>query len=433
MSPKMRVEVLVGLIFACMAISTCTGLAQDAITLTFWNKRTGLQMEFDMEMAKAFEQTHPGITVEHISVATDYYNKLSVAIAAGVAPDVAQVLPTYSLAEFAEGGLIQPLEGFIEETGIRKGDFFPLVWDSWCYDGSIWAMTFDVDANMLFTNKALLATVGVTAPKTIAELDEVAKRLTLIDDTGSIKRIGFVPWLGDVWTWLAPWDGALWDPTTRQVTAGSSNTVAMLTWMASYSERYSYARINALTSGFQNYFRGEPLFNDQLGMQVNGPWAIHRYGLYAPEFEWDMIPLPYAPSALPNSTTGNALTLVIPAGAKHPQEAFEYIRWRTSLDQVLERQQTKPELMTFPARIAAARAFVKLYPEYIPIANAVAGPNSRPYLPTMPVSVFYSSQLTKALMQVVQLKASPQSALDAVTRVVQGRLDDVLRNSRRGR
>jgi multiple sugar transport system substrate-binding protein len=431
-SSLFRMRVVAIILLSSILVGTCVGHAKDVTKLAFWNKRSGLQMEADMLMAKEFERTHPGIEVEHVSVTTDYYNKLSVAIAAGVAPDVAQLIATFSLAEFAEGGLIQPLDRYIQKAGIQPRDFFPLVWDSWHYDGSIWAMTYDVDANMLYTNRALFAATGVTLPQTIQELDEVAKRLTAMDAEGNIRRMGLVPWLGDAWTWLAAWDGQLWDPSTRQVTANSPNTVAMFAWMASYSERYDYARINALTSQVQNYFRGDPLFNDLLGMHLNGPWAIGRFELYAPGFEWDMIPLPYAPCGKANSTTGNALTLVIPVGAKHPEEAFEYIRWRTSLEHVLERQKVEPDV-TFPARVAAARAFVQKHPEYMPIANALAGPNSRPFLPTMPVSVFYSSELSRARSQVIQLQVSPEAALDAVTRVVQARLDEVLRTSRRGR
>lgn len=421
------IVLLIGLL-----LGACVGQAKEVAKLTLWNKRKALQMEADMLMIKEFEKTHPGIEVEHVSVTSDYYNKLSVAIAAGVAPDVAQLIATYSLAEFAEAGLIQPLDRFIQRAGIQAKDFFPLVWESWRYDGSVWAMTYDVDANMLFTNRSLFEATGVTLPQTIEELDETARRLTAVDDAGNIVRMGFVPWLGDMWTWLAAWDGQLWDPEKRQVTADSQNVVAMFEWMASYSQRYDYAHITGLTSQVQDYFRGDPLFNGLLGMQVNGPWAIARFGLYAPGFEWDMIPLPYAPSGKPDSTTGNALTLIIPTGAKYPDEAFEYIRWRTSLEHVIERQKVEPEV-TFPARIAAARAFVQRYPEYMPIATALAGPNSRPYLPTMPVSVFYQSELSRARSQVIQLQVSPQAALDAVTRVVQARLDETLRTSRRAK
>ncbi|MGI6610058.1 MAG: extracellular solute-binding protein [Limnochordia bacterium] len=406
--------------------------AKATTTLVLWDKLTADSMEMELHWIDAFEATHPGTEVEHVSMPTDYYNKLSVAIAAGVPPDVAQLIPTFSLAEFAEGGLIQPLDTFVQKAGIKERDFFPLVWDSWHYDGSIWAMTYDVDPQMLFTNRSLFAATGVSLPNTIEELDEAAKRLTLADDEGNVKRMGFVPWLGDWCTWFAAWDAQLWDAKAGRIVVDNTNAVSMFAWMASYSERYGYARINALTSRIQNYHRGEPLFTDQLGALVSGPWVVRRFGLYAPEFEWDMLPLPYAASGKPDSTTGNALTLTIPVGAKHPQEAFEYIRWRTSQEHMLDRVHVPPA-PGFPARVAVARAYVQRYPEFMPMANALAGPNSRPYLPTMPVSVFLSGELTRARNQVIQLQSSPRGALDAVTKVVQARLDEVLRMSRRSR
>ncbi len=428
--PRPGMRLVMGFL-AMLLMVPSVGQAKENTKLQLWHKLTGITLENDMRMAKKYQDTHPGVEIEYVSVTSDYYNKLSVAIAGGAAPDIASLIATFSLAEFAEGGLIQPLDDFVKRAEIRQKDFFPLVWDSWRYDGSVWAMTYDVDANMLYTNKALLSAAGVTPPRTIEELDEATKRLTLVDADGSVKRMGFVPWLGDAWSWLAPWDAQLWDPVNRRVTADSQNVVSMFAWMASYSERYDYARINALASQTSStYHMGGPLYNDQLAMQLIGPWAIARFALYAPDFEWEMIPLPYPTLGKSNATTGNALTLVIPTGAKHPQEAFEYIRYRTSLEYVLERQQVDPELR-FPARIAAARVFVQRYPVYLPVANVLAGPNSRPYLPTMPVSVTYSSELAKARTSVIQLEQSPKAALEAVTRVIQARLDEVLAASRR--
>jgi multiple sugar transport system substrate-binding protein len=417
---------------ALVILSVLTSGAMGKTKIVLWDKLTADSMELELYWIKAFEATHPDVEVEHISTPTDFMNKLSVAVAAGVPPDVAQLIPTYSLAEFAEGGLIQPLDPFIKKAGIKERDFFPLVWESWHYDGSIWAMTYDVDPQMLFTNRSLFASSGVALPETITELDEAARRLARTDEAGNIKRMGFVPWLGDWCTWFSAWDAPLWDPETGRIVANHPNTVDMFAWMASYSERYGYGRIGALTSAIQNYHRGDPLYNDQLAAMVCGPWLVRRFDLYAPGFEWDMVPLPYAPSGKPNSTTGNALTLTIPVGAKHPEEAFEYIRWRTSEEHMLERVAVPPP-PGFPARIAVARAYVQRYPEFMPMANALAGPNSRPYLPTMPVSVFLSSELAKARNRVIQLVESPQAALDTVTQIVQARLDDVLRASSRKR
>ena len=44
------------------------------------------------------------------------------------------------------------------------------------------------------------------------------------------------------------------DPVNKQVTADSQNVVAMFDWMASYSRRYGYARISALTSADPGVF-----------------------------------------------------------------------------------------------------------------------------------------------------------------------------------
>ena len=86
-------------------------------------------------------------------------------------------------------------------------------------------------------------------------------------------------------------------------------------------------------------------------MQVNGPWAIARFGLYARTLV-DVIPLPYAPSVSPirpreRTDVGHS------HGAKYRDEAF---RIHSLADQLGHDRTSKVEPKYLPARIAAARA-----------------------------------------------------------------------------
>lgn len=424
----MRVAHFLAMVLGLVLLWTLTGPAHGKTTLTVWSKLSGDELTFDKKMVEEFKRTHPDIDVEYVSVTSDYYNKLSVAVAGDAAPDVAQLIATFSLAEFAEAGLIQPIDKRMEAAGVNPEDFFPAVYDSWRYNGHTWAMTYDVDVNMLFWNKAIFSRNGLdpnSGPEMIDDLDTSARRLTKIDSSGKITRMGLVPWSGDWLTWAPAWGAQLWDPDTKKVTANSSHFVKMFEWMASYAERYGPSRVQAFMDQIENYYRGDPIFNELLAMEVNGPWMIGFSKLYAPDVDWGMGSLPYPAFGNKNASTGNALTLLIPTGAKHPREAFEYIRWRTSLEHVLKRQAITPT-PTVPVRIAAAKAFVQDNPVYLPIINILAGPNLAPYLPTMPVSVYYSGQMWEARNRVVNLEATPQAALDDVTTKVQARLDEVL-------
>ena len=66
-------------------------------------------------------------------------------------------------------------------------------------------------------------------------------------------------------------------------------------------------------------------------MTNQGPWIYSFIKNYAaPDFEWGVAAFPSAdPERLPNVSYADSDVLVIPAGAKHPREAFEFIRYLT--------------------------------------------------------------------------------------------------------
>ena len=79
-----------------------------------------------------------------------------------------------------------------------------------------------------------------------------------------------------------------------------------------------------------------------------------------------------------------------------------------------------------PVRIQALRAFVRRFPDYLPVLDVLTGPNLKPFMPMMPVSAEYSRELRWAVDQVRSLQMTPQAALAQVTQRVQVRLDETL-------
>ncbi|NLN20046.1 MAG: ABC transporter substrate-binding protein [Firmicutes bacterium] len=411
----------------CLCLFLLFGMAAVAkTTLELWTKFADERLAPHRMLMEEYERLNPDIKIEYATVTGDYSTKLVVAIAAGAAPDVAQVFPTLSIPEFAHKGLIQPLDRFMTAAGIKANEFAPGAYESWRYDGKTWAMTCDIDVNMFYWHKEIFAREGLDPdayPVTIDELDSLARRLTRTDGSGNLTRLGFVPWLGDWLTWAAPWNVEWYDAETRTVTADHTNAVAMMEWMASYALRYEPGQINALTARISNYHHGDAFLKELLAMQVTGPWLIGDMYQFAPG-QWGMAPLPYPQQGLPNASTGNALTFVIPTGAKHPEEAFKFIHWRTDFEQSMKLLDMGRSHV--PVRIQALRAFVRRFPDYLPVLDVLTGPNLKPFMPMMPVSAEYSRELRWAVDQVRSLQMTPQAALAQVTQRVQVRLDETL-------
>ena len=149
---------------AALALLPGTALAQDQVTLKFWDNQqteSGLS-EYQRAAVERFEAENPGIKVEVTTIPyPEYQQRLLTAVQGGNAPDVS-TLDQIWMAAFAEAGAIVPLDDMAGEAGITAETFFPGAWESANYDGKLWGIPFNVDVWFFsFYNKALLEEAGV--------------------------------------------------------------------------------------------------------------------------------------------------------------------------------------------------------------------------------------------------------------------------------
>ncbi|MGI6082535.1 MAG: extracellular solute-binding protein [Limnochordia bacterium] len=408
---------------ACVLFVPQYGAAKTKLTV--WTKFTA-DRSSDVATVADFERAYPDIEVELVGPKND--RSLVVAIAAGAAPDVSLIIATFDVPRFAQQGLILPLDDFIASAGLDLSSYAPGVVDSWKYQGKIWAMSYDTDIYMMHWHKGVFAQAGLDPehlPQDITEFDRLARKLTEIDSTGTIQRMGFVPWQADWIAWAAPWNIEWFDAERMLITADNDRVVEMFEWMASYPERYGPGPIQALLSKIQGFEDGGALINEQVAMHLGGPWIATRLRRNAPDQEWGHGFLPYPVNGLPKASTTNALMLVIPAGTRHSKEAFEFVRFYASPEQSLSgvRNGTRTGM---PVIREPAQAFVKMYPEHRPIMEVLMGPNLRPHLPMLPNSRFFREQLVWAKDQVISLTGTPRDVLQQITQRVQLDLDEAI-------
>ncbi|MFE9933023.1 ABC transporter substrate-binding protein [Streptomyces sp. NPDC005533] len=172
---------------ACGAGSTHSPAAADdgkPVTLTYWTWTGGAEAA-----AAAFNKTHTDIQVRFSQIpgGADGYSKISNAIKAGDAPDVATV--EYSMVpEFASQGY---LEDLIASFGELVEESFPAgVRDLVTFGGKTWSVPFDATPQVYFYRKDLFEKYGVTVPKTWDEYRTAAERIKADDPAA---RMGSFP------------------------------------------------------------------------------------------------------------------------------------------------------------------------------------------------------------------------------------------------
>lgn len=99
------------------------------------------------------------------------------AVAGGAGPDVIMTPgPTYT-AEYAKAGALAPLDSYVKSFGWDKS-FAPWALKLGVSKGKLYSLPSELETMLLWYNKTLFDSMGLKAPKTTAELNAVADKLS---------------------------------------------------------------------------------------------------------------------------------------------------------------------------------------------------------------------------------------------------------------
>jgi multiple sugar transport system substrate-binding protein len=144
------------------------------------------------QVAAAFMKVHPEIKVETWNQPwEDYFTKIQALWAGGdpkTIPDIAFLWPT---PKYAAEGVLENLDPYIQKANYNLSDYWPGLLESAKYNGSVYGFPRDIEANVLYYNKALFDKAGVKYPDenwTWDDLTAAAEKLTVKDANGTVKQ-----------------------------------------------------------------------------------------------------------------------------------------------------------------------------------------------------------------------------------------------------
>lgn len=300
------------------------------LRITYWEKWTGFEGDAIRAVVERFNAKQDRIFVDLVTM-SQIDQKVLVAIAGGDPPDVVG-LWSAGLPAFAEKRALMPLTPFLERAGMRKEDFTPVFLDVNTYNGELYGLPTTPATVALHWNKKMFREAGLDParpPRTLAELDEMAEKLTTRDAQGHLLQIGFVPSEPGWWPWAwGYWFGGnLWNG--HDITIDSPENLAAYRWVQSYTKRYGAEELRRFQSGFTGNYASpqNAFFSGRVAMVLQGVWLANFISQYAPELEWDAAPFPSADPGLEKVTIAESDSICIPVGAHHPDESFEFIRY----------------------------------------------------------------------------------------------------------
>ena len=337
----MRLPLLALLALLALLTCACTrGPADGRVHITYWEKWAGFEADAMRAVIERFNATQTGIVVEFMSI-SGIGRKLLTATAGGDPPDLAGIWSS-SLPSYAEHGALTPLDNYLRRADIRASTYVPVYWRMCQYRGHTWALPSTPGSTALIYNKELFRRAGLDPerpPRSIAELDAYAKKLTVYDAASNIVQLGFLPtepgWYN--YAWIYYFGGAIWDETNK-VTFATPAGRAMFAWIADYSRRCGVKAVQQFSAGFGNFASPQNAFlAGKVAMELQGVWMHNYIEKYAPGLDWGAAPFPALDGITPPVVYTEADVLVIPRGARHPDAAFAFIQF--------VQQQTNMELL----------------------------------------------------------------------------------------
>lgn len=424
----------------------------ERVVIDYWEKWSGFEADAMRAVIQDFNASQDGIEVRFLTV-SPIDVKLLLAASSGHPPDVAG-LWEYNLPDFAEKGALLPLDAALAEAGLGADHYVPVYWELCRHRGFTWALPTTPGCIALFYNKRLFREAGLDPerpPRTLAELNALDRRLTRVEleRAGRTVRVGFdqlteaeragrryrLVQVGhlpqDAGMFVSAWGlwfGARYHDGAGRILADSPENLAAYRWMEEATRTYGLDHLRDFSAAYgQSQTSQSPFLGGNAAMVAQGPWMKNFIERYAPDLEWGVAPFPAAAGVADDAPPTLVVSdmIVIPRGAKHPREAFAFIRY-------LQRQEVAEKLARLQQKFTALRAvsadFVAGHPnpairEFIALAHS---PGAR-HIPRLANWREYDIEMTIAAMRVRYLLSPPEEALAVVQRRLQRSTDRLTR------
>ncbi|HEX2034982.1 MAG TPA: sugar ABC transporter substrate-binding protein [Chloroflexota bacterium] len=303
-----------------------------------------LQDQWFKFVKQDFEQKHPGVTLElnFISGTTGVRDKLKASAAADTSPDASHASVAF-VRSMWDGGFFEDLTPYVAKTpDVAMSKFIEqaLIYNQ--KQGRIYGIPMEgPDADALFYNKAHFQEVGLdSAPEktrtwTYEDLVSAATKLTK-GSGADVQRRGLVPSAistGSVAAWLYTTGASWYNKEQTQIAFNTPQGVQALEFMLDLLKRFpeppNFSGINA----------SQQLYQQKTAIVPQGNFSVYAVRGYAPELDFDMMPLPKGPLGKGPGTKTWMNQVVMPKTAKRKDLGWLFMAYYSGRETIIKRLQ----------------------------------------------------------------------------------------------
>ncbi|CAH0122324.1 MULTISPECIES: ABC transporter substrate-binding protein [unclassified Paenibacillus] len=331
---KNKMAMLLITVLLSLAAAGCSGAGNQPggksgesgkpVELTFWGDWGGEGQKQFETMVDAFNESQDKIRVKYV-LQQDMITKFLTATTSGGSPDVL-FWDRWRTSLYAPKNVLHPINEYMERDGLSQDDFYSEALKELTYEDNIYGLPLTVDARALFYNKKILSEAGVEPPTTWDELEQAAIKTTKWNGN-KLEVAGFSLADNGLFNmYLQQAGGQMLNEDGTKTNFNNEQGKAVLEFwdrLLNTDKVYKIGYETGLGEGTDAFATGK------LAMLYSGPWMISTYKKYGKDLDFGIMP----PVTGPNGDKGSVMGgfgLVIPEGAKHKEEAWEFVKWWTA-------------------------------------------------------------------------------------------------------
>ena len=385
----------------------------------FWHQLGGEWLKPMESILEAFNRSQDRYEMNPLLMSdTEADTKLILSAVGGDPPDVILIW-TQATSEWAESGLLQPLDPFM--TPAERAWFlrepFPVVRKSGWYKGKLYGLVMGFDLWVCYYRPDHFRQAGLNPdrfPETLEELVQTAERLHKFDKDGNITRMGFLP--SGFQTFTPGFGGGFYDERTGELTLNTPENLRTLRFLAESRKRFGFEKVVRFEAGLSTDDAASwPFIHGNYSIMAEGEWRVETLRKYAPDLEYRTIPVPPPKGGKRKASFSMTNFLVMPKAAHEPKGGWEFIRFWAGLDDPEAAAQYYPILGWMPlaptvTKAVAYQKWLDSVPQYRTYLEVAESPNIC-ITPPVPYQLYLMDQVQKTDDLVTRGTLTPEQAL----------------------
>ncbi|BDI32069.1 sugar ABC transporter substrate-binding protein [Capsulimonas corticalis] len=309
-------------------------------------------------------------------------SKFLLSVAGGNPPDV-MAQWTQAISTWSQGGILQPLETRMTpaERQYFDHDTYPVIHNNGWYKGHLYGMVMGVDVYACYYRVDDFQKAGLDPdkfPTTLEELTTVGHKLDQFEG-GNLTRVGFLP--SGLTQYAPSFGGGFYDAATHQVLLNTPQNLKALTYLVDTKNQLGMDRVMRYSSSLKSQNGASwPFIDGSVSISLDGEWRVQQLAKFAPNLKYKVALLPPPAGGKAVASYSNTNFLTIPAGAKHAQGAWEFIKFWAGLNDHNRAAEFNTRFGWLPSSnqmlaAPAYQAYLKKYPQYKAFVTLAASPN----------------------------------------------------------